>query len=281
MANSSETPNPKGRRRTSPGNQGSQRAAQHTADQGQHPEQRDFHRAQRAADEDLIKLLNECNFEGPIWERVVDEWYRYGYACVFDLVKTSRIFDICRDLGIPYPEQVPSTERAWSDADVQELTLEVVSRALLRFRELLRRGRWSKTGGATLTTFFINQCALQFANVYRTWRAHQRLQVQVVSLEALAERQEPGRQEVADLRSGSDPASRIVDRAELTTALGRARGKADQMLLLHDEGYSYEEIGQQLDMTRNQVSNGLARFKQQVRTQPRHPGDREREEMNR
>jgi DNA-directed RNA polymerase specialized sigma24 family protein len=222
--------------------------------------------AQLQEDHNLVEALRMCDFQGPRWDRVADEWFRYGYPIVASRVWTSQIFDDCRSLGIPFPKS-PAFNHLWSHEDVHDLAVEIVARALKRFRELLREGGWSKDRGAVLTTFFIGQCVLQFPNVYRAWQAEQRRWVSGESLDALGAF-DNGQRELADSGLESDPCHRAELRMELT---GLFRGVPDdvrQMVLLQSYGYSYKEIAEQLGVSRNDVSNGLARFKQRARRQP-------------
>ena len=52
-----------------------------------------------------------------------------------------------------------------------QLALDTTVDALTFFRDrVLREGRWSFDGGATLTTYFIGACILTFPNVFRLWQ---------------------------------------------------------------------------------------------------------------
>ncbi len=82
-------------------------------------------------------------------------------------LRTGKIFAKMREarLGIARPPE------GALDRDAQdELAGETVALALHRFHhDVLLRGKWDSRKGASLTTYFIGQCKIRFANVYRTW----------------------------------------------------------------------------------------------------------------
>lgn len=69
-------------------------------------------------------------------------------------------------IGAPV-EQCP---REWLDEDaVFSLASETVAKALHQFKGVLRQGKWNAARGASLATYFVGQCKLQFPNIYRKW----------------------------------------------------------------------------------------------------------------
>jgi hypothetical protein len=68
--------------------------------------------------------------------------------------------------GLPDPP-----DGAHDDPDtVAELAQETVAKALRHFHDdVLVPGKWDSRRGATLRTYFIGQCLIRFANIYRRW----------------------------------------------------------------------------------------------------------------
>lgn len=82
-------------------------------------------------------------------------------------LRTGKIFAKMRDAGLGVA--VPPDGALDRDAQ-DELAGETVAAALHRFHhEVLLRGQWKPAKGARLTTFFVGQCKLRFANIYRAW----------------------------------------------------------------------------------------------------------------
>jgi DNA-directed RNA polymerase specialized sigma24 family protein len=237
------------------------------------PDGHDGDRPELLNDQKLVDVLREDDFQGPTWDRVADEWFRYGYATISGRVRTKQIFQDCRERGIPYPSSSVS-DSSWSAEDVHDLAIDTVVGALIRFREDLSAGRWSKDGGALLTTFFIGLCILQFPNVYRAWR--KRRSVPEESLDALLELA-TGQDQVADSRLDSDPARRAELHAEWDGLLEGESEIVKQMVLLRLEGYPYKLIAERLGVSRTRVSNDLARFKERARRRLRGSGESEEE----
>jgi hypothetical protein len=69
--------------------------------------------------------------------------------------------------------------------DALELSCETVAEAIRCFRErVLIPGKWDPTRKASLRTFFVGQCILQFPNIYRRWNTEQSLGLLPEGLEA-------------------------------------------------------------------------------------------------
>ena len=60
--------------------------------------------------------------------------------------------------------------REFTQDEMQELTDETVAKALWHFKhDVLMRHKWDYHRGASLRTYFIGQCLIRFANIYRRW----------------------------------------------------------------------------------------------------------------
>ena len=128
------------------------------------------------ADRALVAELAAAGFAGPVFEMVETEFASYGIAVMMAWMRTREIFVKCRDIGRPVSD--PALE--WSRDDRLEIAIETTARGLRYFVDkVLRAGKWDHRRGATLRTFFIGACLLQFSNVFEVWATEQRNWAQV------------------------------------------------------------------------------------------------------
>jgi hypothetical protein len=117
------------------------------------------------ADRILLDELMLTQYKGRAWEAFATRMVRYGISVVRGWVRNGKIFVLCAKRRRPVSNmgQIPTP-------DIEDLVQATVADALLKFRDkVLVPGRWDSTKGATLATFFIGQCLLQFPNHYRLW----------------------------------------------------------------------------------------------------------------
>ena len=118
------------------------------------------------SDLELVNDLALAGFDGPDWEYFATELAKYGLAVIGGWMRRDLIFDRCRNRGYG----VPLLERPFTPDEVEELSGETVAKALFHFRtDVLMKGKWDYRRGASLKTYFIGQCMIRFANVYRRW----------------------------------------------------------------------------------------------------------------
>lgn len=117
--------------------------------------------ARLEADKELVLRLGLLGFAGPEWERFVEVLAQYAIQVFRSWLRTGKVFVECRHKPV----------RRFSDADdIDEVTLEIVAAAIKAFREVvLIPGKWDASKGASLRTFFVGMCKLQFSNIYRRW----------------------------------------------------------------------------------------------------------------
>lgn len=120
-----------------------------------------------AADVILHTRLALLEFTGPEYQQFQQELTRYGLDVMTGWLRTGKIFAKMREAGYGLPG--PPGDALDREAQ-DELAGETVTEALYRFHhDVLLRGGWDPTRGARLTTFFIGQCKIRFANIYRSW----------------------------------------------------------------------------------------------------------------
>lgn len=120
-----------------------------------------------AADGDLVLTLQLHGYVGPKWDYVATELARYGIAVISGWMRRNLILARCRERG---SGGLQDLGRPFDADEIEEMAGETVGKALYHFRrDVLMRHRWSPSGGASLRTFFIGQCLMRFANIYRRW----------------------------------------------------------------------------------------------------------------
>lgn len=120
--------------------------------------------ARLEADKELVLRLGLLGFAGREWDAFVRVLAEYGIQVFRSWLRTGKVFAECRHSG---------PRRRFRDADeIAEISGEIVAEAIAGFRnDVLIPSTWDPTKGASLRTYFIGNCKLRFANVYRRWVA--------------------------------------------------------------------------------------------------------------
>lgn len=191
-----------------------------------------------AADQDLLLDLQLTGFTGRPWEHFATVLAKYGFPIMVAWITSLTVFAECQRKGIPI--KAPPGDTWALRRDAEDLAIDVVARAINRFRdEVLIPGRWDSRMGASLKTYFVGQCLLRFRDVYRNWcRDDARRQVPHDRAALLTE--------VGRNAEGSDAAGVALTHVRLEEGLQALDPRTRTVLLLREQGYSYEEIAQRL-----------------------------------
>jgi hypothetical protein len=147
----------------------------------------------RLADHMLLTELIAAGFAGPVFEVAETEFAAYGIAVMMAWMRTGQIAAKCLDKNRPLRDFPPPR---WTRDDRLEVAVETTARGLRYFiDEVLKPGKWDHRRGATLKTFFVGACLLQFRNVFEVWSREQRRWAQV----------HDGEQTLEDAVGGGDP----------------------------------------------------------------------------
>lgn len=214
-------------------------------------EARDVDRLQ--GDSDLLLQLQLASYEGEVWDYFSEVLARYGFAVVRAWLMRGVMVQKCKEKGLQgLPRngmgQLPYDEAA-------EVAGETVAVAIHNFRErVLRRNLWDPRRGASLRTFFVGQCLIQFPSVYRRWRD-----------EDARKREDP--LEETDEASHDDPEQTAVQRAEVDNALAEVDDRTAQVLRLYADDVPQEEIAERIGggMTARAVHGILYRHRKRQR----------------
>jgi hypothetical protein len=185
------------------------------------------------ADLDAVTTLQLSGFADAAWLPLADALVEYGFAVMRVWIANGRIFTEMARMHMPLP--VP--RKGWLTLDEAEsMAGEVVTLALTAFKnDVLAKGCWNPGKGASLTTFFVGQCKLQFSNVYRNWlRSEERYR--------MTGTHDP---EGVLLHGGRplDPGAEAVDGLMLKEMLGRMKPLTAEVVYRKAVlGMSYEQI---------------------------------------
>lgn len=191
-----------------------------------------------AADQTLVLDLQWDGFAGPRWEALASALAEYGWQVVTSWIITGEIFVKCRQKRLA--GAVPTEfQRERAKADVEELAQATVAFAIIAFRDrVLKPNLWNAAGGATLKTFFIGQCLIQFVLVFRTWARSVRPMEPWEALDGHV-----------DCSARSDPAACAIDRLEIARGLKGVRDRVTRsILVLSALGYAHDEIAELLQL---------------------------------
>lgn len=200
------------------------------------------------ADKELAHDLMMAGYQGPEWKAFTETLASYGLPVITGWIRTNKIVQKCREKGFPCPAfgQRPRTIQ-----DVHDIATDTVVDGIQEFRlRVLEPRKWDPGKGASLKTFFIGQCLLQFPNAYR--RVMKKNTPEHVAAELM------------ELACGHRPLS--VDRlAELARCAALPLDNPKMMVAARAMGYSNEEISAFLGRSKRSVSSTIYRHKRRRR----------------
>jgi len=208
----------------------------------------------------LLKELTAANFAGPVFDVAVNEWAAYGIAVMMAWMRTGEIARKCGAKGRPLPPGCFSAGK-WSRDDRLEMALETTARALDFFVEtVLKPGRWDPARGATMKTFFVGACLLQFSNEFNRSAGEQQRWV-------AANGTEPCLEDLADVAEQdacwSDPTSETAVRHLMTQEIlngirdPKTRHAARMVML----GRNFADAGRAVGLSAAAVEGRLYRLR--------------------
>jgi hypothetical protein len=202
------------------------------------------------ADYEWVNDLALAGFEGNQWDYFVNELARYGIGVIGGWMRSGLIWRRCQDRGLGglFPMARPFTTD-----EIAEITGETVAKALYHFRvDVLMKKKWDYRRGATLRTYFVGQCLIRYANVYRRWLGNE---------DRHAYQDMVGKEEkklgMSSLHSAPD--RRAADRVialEAMTAIKDPRVK--KAMLMTEAGWTQAEIAIELGASVRAVERMLA-----------------------
>lgn len=217
--------------------------------------------AQLARDVERLLQLQLHGFSGRPWDELVRDLVYYGQKVLPAKIRTGEIFTIMKDLRLP-----PAADLCLppgpglTDEDLEDITQEVLAKALPGFRTLLMSGAWDGTREhvACLRTFFIGKCAIEFRAPWRRWlRARQRRLLVEDPTAAVYDLAEP-----PDEQSRPDLAA--IARIEVAKAIRTLEGEQRLLTVLDAYEWTDQEIAQHLGTTRKAIEYRLKKVRKRL-----------------
>ncbi|TYP87434.1 sigma-70 family RNA polymerase sigma factor [Blastococcus xanthinilyticus] len=208
--------------------------------------------ARLEADTDLVTHLALQGFAGRDFDVFNTELAKYGSDVLTGWLVTGRMFGKIKERGFGGLPSPPDDQLRDRDT-IDELVGETVAKALVHFRrDVLLERRWTATKGATLRTFFIGQCLIRFANVYRTWWAKE-MRASRVTIDDPVELQKLDRSAI------ESPEQHTIDQQEVERILRKVTDPRVKRALVYAAwGWQQWEIAQRLGVTEKAVERMLA-----------------------
>ena len=211
------------------------------------------------ADRLMVEAILEEGLGGPRHRELQDELIRYAVPVLRQILRDGRIISKCTKLGRP-----PGDSVAWLDfteADREELARDMVADADHVFTNaVFRTRRWSAdraTGQASLKTYFVNACVLQFPALYRKRLSQRR--TQLAGLQVIEGGGEATR----------DPSEALDRQDEVARLLSRIPDpKMREFLVLRALGYPAAEAAQRVGLTEKAAENRLRRIRKALKRKP-------------
>ena len=208
------------------------------------------------ADLEIIDILRLADFQGPAWIEFADALVSYGHPVMKCWLVTGKIFAQCQAKGFGLERPV---REKWLRADHEGFANEVVARGLNSFKRALQGGAWSHKGGASLRTFFMGACVLEFPNLYRRWWLNVDSQSPTPTIV----------ESNIDTRPDLSLGDLVTMRIEIQEALISIDDDTTRAAVLLDfAGYSHREIAELLGITTRGVEGRLRRQRERRRNKP-------------
>ena len=216
----------------------------------------------RKRDLEKINDLALGRFEGPDYEMFAGELAAYAYTILASWMRRGLIYGHCADRGRPVT--ATEAERAALAADpdqCEELAMETAAVSLTFFRNrVLLRQCWDVTAGATIATYFVGACLLQFPNVFRRWRREQQRWRDGLAREAL----HCGAGRGLGDDPAEDPLNVVVNTTTVMEELNRMPQELRNAMALVLDGHTFTEAAAMLGTSPRAIEGRLYRYRQTV-----------------
>lgn len=206
-------------------------------------------------DKNLVVALRERNFDGAHYVYFTSVLAQYGVAVLRAWIRDGKIHQKIRDKGFGSLPPEPWLGALRDDPETaMELALETVAHALNAFRDkVLVPGRWKPEGGASLKTFFVGQCCMQFGNVYRVWHTQASRERFIDTVEDVA------LDVFADFVEGQE--RKVLQQDLVQRTLGKIKDERarNAFYLKAIHGLTYQEIARKMGVTDKTLERLISR----------------------
>ncbi|MFE3060843.1 hypothetical protein [Nocardia sp. NPDC059239] len=165
-------------------------------------------------DAELVTAVAAAGFKGQLRVSLEHQLWLYGWRVLRAMVRDLSILRVHTALPPMSVSPDDYTTLHNSAEHREELVIDTLALAVPFMVEQLRKGRWDPQRSATLGTYFITACAIQFRDSYRSWHKARVRQIRegLAGIEA----------EVFDYEHRPDPYDVVSDRFRLHRILKTA-----------------------------------------------------------
>ncbi len=225
----------------------------------------DVRAAQARLDEArLVDDILATGFDGQSYQQLSDDLWLYSFPVMKVLIRTGKITALVRRhaptrVFTMHPEDQAVLAKSVEERDA--LAVDVIIKALADFkRNALGKRGWDPAGGASLRTYFIGTCALNFPDAYHAWSARRAERLDKIAHAHKVDLSRLGEQvgtlaDPYEAAATRDIARRIVKEAPPATKLILG-------LILQD--LTMAQIAAELGLTERAVEGRLYRLRRRV-----------------
>jgi len=207
--------------------------------------------------------------DGPATRQLFDDLWRYAWPVIKAFLRTGRMHGVVQRYaphrhGAIRPEDMVVLHASEDERDA--LAIDVISQTITGFRETaIIKGGWKDyPGGASIRTYFIGNCALNFPRAYAHWSVERTGRIEQIAVDHNVDLSEIADQIAALV---PDPADVTTDRDELRRIIGKAHPQTKLILIFIAAGMTYAEIATELRLSVKAVDGRITRFRSKVRSQ--------------
>jgi hypothetical protein len=230
---------------------------------------------QQQVEQVLFELANSTikngrEILGPEYHRLFDDLWVYAWRVMKALIRKNMVGQIYRRYtGGPGWNPISPEDLvvlAHSEAERDALALDVIAIAVPAFRRnALLRQQWSASGGASLRTWFIGTCVLNFPRAYKKWTRARGTHLREVAtgrgldLDIVATT-------LTDLAVArrDDLPEMVWQREQLRQLLAVAQPMTLTILGLLMQGLTHVEVADALRLTPKQIESRLRSLRQRL-----------------
>lgn len=205
-------------------------------------------RVQRLWDQGIVLDLQLRGYDTstPEWVEFATAMAEYGYSVLKGWLISGTLYRMAAShgngQGVNGLGKIPDTLRlAGDDAHTLATDVLIVSIDQFRSKTLMHprpEKRWNPTGGASLKTFFVGRCLMEFPDCYVKWhRQETRIHVELGRYAALDDTDRLRHVDLEEAATGSATVGEVFAEVDPLVRV---------MFELQDEGYSYNEIAEML-----------------------------------
>lgn len=209
-------------------------------------------------DQLVVRAVLEQGLDGSRHRELQIKLIEYAVPVLKKLLVTGEIIAKCSKLN----RWKGDADGLWefTDRDRDELAHDMIAEAMPVFiSAVFEERRWSPARGASLKTYFVNACIMQFSSLYRKWWENRR-QVRPMGLQV-----DP------DLSGGGvDPAVAVAAADEARRMLeGIKDPQVQRVLALRAIGYSADSAAREAGLTPKAAEGRMTRLRKGLRKDER------------